>query len=152
MYTKSLAAVGGPDASMEPARVAARMASHDGASLTFVSVHRPTSTAFGDPDYSDRLLPRLAEAEHSLEQARQVALREGIDDVIPSRVELPRGMLRRGSADQSIDLSSLTGEMTDIIRRSESVPMMPHSLANTTHPNLSREISCSSIIATLCRQ
>ncbi|HUG47433.1 MAG TPA: universal stress protein [Candidatus Limnocylindria bacterium] len=79
MFKKILVAVGGPEASMEPARVAARMANAEGAALTFVSVHRATSTAFGEPDYSDRLLPRLAEAEHSLEQAHQIALREGFE-------------------------------------------------------------------------
>jgi nucleotide-binding universal stress UspA family protein len=78
MYRHILAAVGGPDASLEPARVAARLAHQDGAALTFVSVHRPVSEVFGEPIYSEIVLPRLDQAATTLERARQIARAEGV--------------------------------------------------------------------------
>jgi nucleotide-binding universal stress UspA family protein len=78
MFTRILAAVGGPDASLEPARAAARLASAVGAQLAFVSVFRSPSQVFGSPDYDDRLHPRLASAEGVLEEARRIAAAEGV--------------------------------------------------------------------------
>jgi nucleotide-binding universal stress UspA family protein len=78
MYRRILAAVGGSNASLEPARVAAQLASHDGAALTLVSVHRAASPVLGEPNYSDTVLPRLGEAQQTLERARQVARSEGV--------------------------------------------------------------------------
>lgn len=78
MFKKILAAVGGRDASLEPARVAARLAKDAGASLTYISVYREPSSVFGEPDYSDRLHPRLAEVEEMLAEAREAAAGEGI--------------------------------------------------------------------------
>jgi len=81
MFSRILAAVGGPDASFEPARVAARLAASSGARLALVSVFRSPSQVFGDPNYEDRLFPRLAEAEAALKQAREIAKAEGVSDV-----------------------------------------------------------------------
>lgn len=78
MFEKILLAVGGPDASLEPARVAARLAASSGAQLAIVSAFRSPSQVFGDPDYEDRLFPRLAEAESALRRARELAEAEGI--------------------------------------------------------------------------
>ncbi|CAN5626868.1 hypothetical protein BH23CHL7_BH23CHL7_19210 [soil metagenome] len=78
MFKRILAAVGGNEDSLEPARVAARLAAQVGAELAFVSVFRGPSTVFGDPDYADRLLPRLAEAEQTLAKARAMAVAEGV--------------------------------------------------------------------------
>ena len=80
MFTRILAAVGGPDATLEPARAAARLALTLGASLTFVSVYRAPSRVLGEPDYSDRLQPRLAEADAALDGARRAAEAEGLAD------------------------------------------------------------------------
>ena len=79
MYKRILVAVGGPDASLEPARVAARLARQDGAALTIVSVHRAVSPVLGEPNYSDIVLPRLGEAKQTLERARQVVRAEGVE-------------------------------------------------------------------------
>lgn len=87
MFKRILAAVGGADASLEPARVAARLAAQSGAQLSFVSVFRGPSTVFGDPDYGDRLHPRLAEAERTLEQAREIARAEGVADAQAETLE-----------------------------------------------------------------
>jgi nucleotide-binding universal stress UspA family protein len=78
MFKRILAAVGGNDASLEPARMAARLAAQTGAELAFVSVFHGPSTVFGDPDYADRLLPRLTEAEQTLAKAREIAVAEGV--------------------------------------------------------------------------
>jgi nucleotide-binding universal stress UspA family protein len=78
MFKKILLAVGGPDASLEPARVAARLAASSGAQLAIVSAFRSPSQVFGDPNYEDRLFPRLAEAESALRHARELAAAEGI--------------------------------------------------------------------------
>lgn len=80
MFEKILLAVGGPDASLEPARVAARLAASSGAQLAIVSAFRSPSQVFGDPDYEDRLFPRLAEAESALRRARELAAAEGISE------------------------------------------------------------------------
>ena len=78
MFKSILVAVGGPDASLEPARVGARLAAQTGARLTLVSIHKAPSTALGEPAYSERLLPRLAEAQATLEEARQLVISEGV--------------------------------------------------------------------------
>jgi nucleotide-binding universal stress UspA family protein len=79
MFKRILAAVGGTDASLEPARLAAQLAQHDGAGLTIVSVHRAASPVLGEPNYSDIVLHRLGEAKQVLERARQVARAEGVE-------------------------------------------------------------------------
>lgn len=78
MYDRILCAVGGPDPSFAPARAAARLARQLGSSLTFVSVHRPTSELLGEPDYSATLVPRVAEAQRTVAQASDIAMAEGL--------------------------------------------------------------------------
>jgi nucleotide-binding universal stress UspA family protein len=87
MFKRILAAVGGHDASLEPARVAARLAAQTGASLSYVSIFRAPSTVFGAPDYEDRLHPRLQEAEHILKQALDLARAEGVENAETETLE-----------------------------------------------------------------
>jgi nucleotide-binding universal stress UspA family protein len=77
MFDKILVAIGGDDASYEPARVAGRLSCLLGAELTITSVHRETSEALGEPFYSDTLDRRLGETDATLERARRTAEREG---------------------------------------------------------------------------
>jgi nucleotide-binding universal stress UspA family protein len=77
MFDKILVAVGGADASYEPARVAGRLASLLGAELTIVSVQRHTADALGEPYYSRMLTDRLEESEATLNRARRTAEAEG---------------------------------------------------------------------------
>lgn len=79
MYKKILCAVGGPDASLAPVSLAARIAREDGAGLTILCVYETASSMLGEPYYSDALVPRVSDAERTLEQARQIALREGFE-------------------------------------------------------------------------
>jgi nucleotide-binding universal stress UspA family protein len=87
MFKRIIAAVGGPDASLEPARLAARLAAQSGAALTFVSVHKAPSPALGEPTYSERLLPRLAEAQATLDEARAIAVEAGVAEVELESIE-----------------------------------------------------------------
>ena len=77
MFDRILVAVGGHDTSLEPARAAGRLACLLGSELTIVSVHRPAPSVLGEPFYSESLIPRLQEAEATLEGARAAAVAEG---------------------------------------------------------------------------
>ena len=77
MFDKILLAVGGPDASLEPARVAGRLAARLGSQLTIVSVYRHTPAALGDPYYGEMLIPRQSEANRTLGEAAALARAEG---------------------------------------------------------------------------
>jgi nucleotide-binding universal stress UspA family protein len=80
MFDRILLAVGGPDASLEPARVAGNLAARLGAQLTIVSAYRPTSPNLGDPFYSDSLVPRIAEAHRTIDEASEIVRREGVTE------------------------------------------------------------------------
>jgi nucleotide-binding universal stress UspA family protein len=58
MFEKILVAIGGPDPSLEPARVAGRLAASLRARLTIVAVYRSTSGLLGEPAYSESLVQR----------------------------------------------------------------------------------------------
>ena len=77
MFDRILVAIGGPEHSLEPARVAGSLAAKLGSRLTIVSVYRHTLAAMGDPYYGEMLIPRLQEANDTLEQAAAVARAEG---------------------------------------------------------------------------
>lgn len=77
MFDRILVAVGGDDATFEPARVAGRLSSLLGSALTITSIHRETPEALGEPYYSDFLDKRAAETDATLARARQVAEAEG---------------------------------------------------------------------------
>jgi nucleotide-binding universal stress UspA family protein len=77
MFDKILVAVGGDDASLEPARVAGQLAAALGAEVSIVCVCPETSETLGEPFYSDLLDRRLSGAEALLEQARQLAAGAG---------------------------------------------------------------------------
>jgi len=77
MFARILLAVGGPEASLEPARVAGQLAAALGSSLTVVSVYRQTPSALGDPYYSERLAPRLAQAQGTLQEAAEIIRQTG---------------------------------------------------------------------------
>ncbi len=81
MFKKILVAVGGGDATLEPARVAGRMAAQCGAPLTIVSVKRPVSEALGEPYYSEAEVGQLEDAAHLLEKARVAAVEAGAEQV-----------------------------------------------------------------------
>lgn len=80
MFDRILVAVGGHDASLEPARAAGRLACLLGSELTIVSVHRPARSVLGEPFYSESLIPRLEEAETTLDRARALAIAEGASE------------------------------------------------------------------------
>jgi nucleotide-binding universal stress UspA family protein len=77
MFDKILVAVGGDGASLEPARVAGKLAAALGAEVRILCVCPATDETLGEPLYSDLLERRLAEAEELLEQARQLAAEAG---------------------------------------------------------------------------
>ena len=77
MFDRILVAIGGDDASLEPARVAGRLSKALGAQVTITSIHRETPEALGEPYYSEFLDRRLTETEATLDRARQVAESEG---------------------------------------------------------------------------
>ncbi len=79
MFNKILVAVGGDEASFEPARVAGQLGRLLGAEVTIASVHRETSEALGEPFYSDTLDRRLAETDATLDRARRIVESEGAD-------------------------------------------------------------------------
>ena len=81
MFKKILVAVGGDDATLEPARVAGVMAAQCGAPLTIVSVKRPVSEALGEPYYSAAEVDQLEDAEQLLEKARATAVEAGAEQV-----------------------------------------------------------------------
>jgi nucleotide-binding universal stress UspA family protein len=87
MFDKILLAVGGQDASLEPARVAGRLTARLGASLTIITVYHPTSPALGDPFYSEALVPRLAEAQRTLEEAGEIVRAEGVAEAQTDALE-----------------------------------------------------------------
>ena len=80
MFQSILLAVGGHDASLEPARVAAQLAARLGARVTVVSVYRQTSPALGEPYYEEALLPRQAEARRTVEEAARLLREEGASE------------------------------------------------------------------------
>ena len=77
MFNKILVAVGGDEASFEPARVAGQLGRLLGAEVTIASVHRETSEVLGEPFYSDTLDRRLAETDATLDRARRIVESEG---------------------------------------------------------------------------
>ncbi len=77
MFDTILLAVGGPDASLEPARAAGALAARLGARLTIVSVYRPTPHDLGDPYYSETMVPRLSEAQRTIEEATRIVREAG---------------------------------------------------------------------------
>jgi nucleotide-binding universal stress UspA family protein len=80
MFDKILLAVGGSDASLQPARVTGVLAKRLGAQVTIVSVYRHTSPALGDPYYSERSVPRMNEAQQTIEEAAALVRAEGAAD------------------------------------------------------------------------
>lgn len=79
MFERILLAVGGPDAT-EPARLAGRLGSALGSRLTIVSVYPTTSSVLGEPNYSDHLVARIAEADEALARAQRITLDEGLPE------------------------------------------------------------------------
>ncbi len=77
MFDKILVAVGGEDATFEPVRVAGRLSCLLGAELTITTVHREAPEALGEPYYSEFVERRLAETDHTLDRAREIAQAEG---------------------------------------------------------------------------
>jgi nucleotide-binding universal stress UspA family protein len=98
MFERILLAVGGQEAS-EPARLAGRLCRELGARLTIVTVHRSVSSVYGEPDYSDHLIPRLREADEALERAVELIRAEGL----ASEPELER--LEGEAADRIVELA-----------------------------------------------
>jgi nucleotide-binding universal stress UspA family protein len=73
MFNKILVAVGGGDASLEPARVGGRLAADLGAELVIINVRHDPPPVLGEPFYADSLERRLDDAEHVLHNARRIA-------------------------------------------------------------------------------
>lgn len=87
MFDRILLAVGGQEASLEPARIAGSLAARLGAQLTIVSVYRPTSVNLGDPFYSESMIPRLAEAERTLAEAVGIVRSAGVTNIETDTLE-----------------------------------------------------------------
>ena len=81
MFKRILVAVGGDEASLEPARIAGRLAAQTGASLMIVSVARPVAEAIGEPYYAEQQAELLDETQSVLEAARQLAAAEGAAEI-----------------------------------------------------------------------
>ena len=92
MFKKILVAVGGGDASLEPARVGGRLAAELGAELVIVNVRHDPPQVLGEPFYSDSLERRLEDTDHILLQRRRVAEEQR---ATVARVESLEGQLRR---------------------------------------------------------
>jgi nucleotide-binding universal stress UspA family protein len=73
MFKKILVAVGGGDASLEPARVGGRLAAELGAELVIINVRHDPPRVLGEPFYSESLEHRLEGTDHILMNARRVA-------------------------------------------------------------------------------
>jgi len=89
MFDKILVAVGGNDASIEPARVAGRLASVMPAQITIVSVAREAPSSLGEPNLTRFDNREIAAAQDLLEEARRAALAEGAHDVETEWVQGP---------------------------------------------------------------
>ncbi len=87
MFAKILVAVGGNDASIEPARVAGRLASVMPAAVTIVSVARAASSSLGEPYLTRFENKEIATAQGLLEEARLAALAEGAPQVETEWIE-----------------------------------------------------------------
>jgi nucleotide-binding universal stress UspA family protein len=81
MFEKILVAVGGDDESLEPVRMAARLATRLGAQLTIVTVRRATTIGLGDVYYAESANDSVAQAEMILEAACRTAQQHGAQPV-----------------------------------------------------------------------
>lgn len=83
MFDKILLAVGGDEASVEPARVAGRLAATLGVGVTILSVKRTTAEVLGEPYYTDLQSERLGDTQGALARARRAVEEQGgrVDDV-----------------------------------------------------------------------
>ena len=89
MFDKILVAVGGNDASIEPARVAGRLASVMPAEVTILSVAKAAPSSLGEPNLTRYENRQHAAAQELLEEARQAALTEGASEVDTEYLEGP---------------------------------------------------------------
>jgi nucleotide-binding universal stress UspA family protein len=89
MFAKILVAVGGNDASIEPARIAGRLASVMPASVTIVSVARAAPSSLGEPYLSRFENKEMSATQALLEEARLAAITEGAAQVDTERIEGP---------------------------------------------------------------
>jgi nucleotide-binding universal stress UspA family protein len=107
MFKKILVAVGGSDASLEPARVGGRLAAELGAELVIVTARQDPSGVLGEPFYSQTLDHRLDDTDHILANARRVAEEQ--------RAKVSRVESIDGGAAQSILAAAEHGDFTLIV-------------------------------------
>ena len=137
MFHKILVAVGGDGASLEPARVAGRMAAECGAPLTIITVQRPVSEMLGEPYYGERQSQHTGGTSRLLDKARALAVAEGAPTIEMEWIEGPvadrishyaehggfdlvvMGSRRRGRLQ-----SALLGSVSATVAAHSSVPVM----------------------------
>ena len=137
MFDKILVAIGGDDASFEPARVAGRLASSLGAQLTLLSVRPPTRESLGEPFYSHALSEQLEVSEATLERAQRLAEDEGalvasVDSVegppAARIIEFARhggfGLIVMGNRRRNRLQSALLGSVSAAVAAHSAVPVM----------------------------
>jgi len=137
MFDKILVAVGGEDASLEPARVAGRLAAVIGAQLSILSVAPETDETLGEPLYSQRLEQRMAESEAVLEEARRLATEAGAavtsTDMLEGRAaeritEFARhggfGLIVLGTHRRGRFQSALVGSVSATVAAHSDVPVL----------------------------
>jgi nucleotide-binding universal stress UspA family protein len=107
MFKKILVAVGGGDASLEPARVGGRLAAELGAELVIVNVRHDVQRVLGEPFYSDSPGRRLDDTGHILANARRVAEEQRARVASVESIE--------GSAAESIVTMAEHGDFTLIV-------------------------------------
>jgi len=154
MFGKILVAVGGDDASLEPARVGGRLAGLLRAQLTLLSVKKSTAEALGEPYYSERQSERLGEAQSILEMARRAAVEAGalhaeIEWVEGNAAERIVEVARHGNYELIVMGNRRRGRLQTAILGSVSaavaahspvpVVIVPESRAPNSHPQVESE-------------
>ncbi len=87
MFAKILVAVGGNDASIEPARVAGRLAAVTSATVTIVTVAHAAPSSLGEPYLTRYENKEISGAQGLLDEARLAALAEGAPEVETEWIE-----------------------------------------------------------------
>jgi nucleotide-binding universal stress UspA family protein len=137
MFDKILVAVGGEDATYEPARVAGRLACLLGSELTIMSVHGEIPEALGEPYYSDTLDKRLETTDETLDRARRAAESEGAVVTDAETLEGPAaerivglaehggyGLIVMGTRRRGRFQAALLGSVSASVAAHSSVPVM----------------------------
>lgn len=151
MIVRIMVAIGGDDASYEPARVAGRLACALGVPLSVMSVQPSTAHALGGPHYTDRQPERFGETEAVLANARRLAEEEGASVAEADVLEGPTaetiinharfggfGLIVMGTRRRGRLQSAILGSVSADVAANSSVPVMivPEPTHRDTHDEI----------------